>query len=51
MNVTSVVLRPVGVVKTVASDDDVRERYSDFESTIEIFPEYAEALEGIDGLL
>ena len=49
MNVTSVVLKPVGVVKTVASDDDIRERYSDFESTIEIFPEYAEALEGIDG--
>jgi tRNA-Thr(GGU) m(6)t(6)A37 methyltransferase TsaA len=49
MNESDIVLRPVGIVKTIASDNDIRERYSELESTIEVFPEFAEALEGIDG--
>ncbi len=44
-----VVFRPVGVVKTRASDDEIRERHSEFESTIEIFPEFQEALDGLEG--
>ena len=49
MNESNLILRPVGIVKTIASDNDIRERYSELESTIEVFPEFAEALEGIDG--
>jgi tRNA-Thr(GGU) m(6)t(6)A37 methyltransferase TsaA len=49
MNVSSVILKPVGVVKTIASDNDIRERHNELESTIQIFPEFADALTGIDG--
>ncbi len=42
-------LRPVGTVKTEASDDKVREHSPESESVIEIFPEFQEALEGLDG--
>ena len=42
--------RPVGVVKIKASDDEVRTgRRKDREGELEIYPEFAEALEGIDG--
>jgi tRNA-Thr(GGU) m(6)t(6)A37 methyltransferase TsaA len=44
-----VAFRPVGVVRTSASDDDVRERSQELEATIEIFPEFEEALDGLDG--
>ena len=44
-----VAFRPVGVVRTEASDDEVRERSRELEATIEIFPEFQEALEGLDG--
>jgi tRNA-Thr(GGU) m(6)t(6)A37 methyltransferase TsaA len=37
------------VVRTEASDDEVRERSRELEATIEIFPEFQEALEGLDG--
>jgi tRNA-Thr(GGU) m(6)t(6)A37 methyltransferase TsaA len=37
------------VVRTEASDDEVRERSRELEVTIEIFPEFQEALEGLDG--
>jgi tRNA-Thr(GGU) m(6)t(6)A37 methyltransferase TsaA len=43
------VFRPVGVVRTRASDDDVRERSRELEATIEIFPEFEDALDGLDG--
>jgi tRNA-Thr(GGU) m(6)t(6)A37 methyltransferase TsaA len=49
MNESDIIFKPVGIVKTIASDNDIRERYSGLESTIEVFPEFAEALEGIDG--
>jgi tRNA-Thr(GGU) m(6)t(6)A37 methyltransferase TsaA len=42
-------LRPVGVVKTSSSNDDVREKREEVESTIEVFTEFQEALEGLDG--
>jgi tRNA-Thr(GGU) m(6)t(6)A37 methyltransferase TsaA len=44
-----VVFRPVGVVKTKASDDEIRERHEELESTIEVFPEFQEALDGLEG--
>ncbi|MGP8127921.1 MAG: tRNA (N6-threonylcarbamoyladenosine(37)-N6)-methyltransferase TrmO [Candidatus Bathyarchaeia archaeon] len=45
----SVVFRPVGVVRTMGSDDDVRFRSKESESTIEIYAEFQEALEGLQG--
>jgi tRNA-Thr(GGU) m(6)t(6)A37 methyltransferase TsaA len=44
-----VTFRPVGVVRTRASDDEIRERSRELEATIEIFPEFREALDGLDG--
>jgi tRNA-Thr(GGU) m(6)t(6)A37 methyltransferase TsaA len=44
-----IILRPVGRVRTDASDEEVREKHGDIESTIEILPEFQEALEGLDG--
>jgi tRNA (Thr-GGU) A37 N-methylase len=41
--------RPVGVVRTQASDDEIRERSRDSEASIEIFPEFQEALDGLEG--
>lgn len=41
--------RPVGVVRTQASDDEIRERSRELEATIEIFPEFQEALDGLEG--
>ena len=45
----SVVFRPVGVVRTTGSDDDVRFRSKESESTIEVYPEFQEALDGLQG--
>jgi tRNA-Thr(GGU) m(6)t(6)A37 methyltransferase TsaA len=45
----SVVFRPVGVVRTTSSDDDVRFRSKESKSTIEVYPEFQEALEGLQG--
>jgi len=42
-------LRPVGVVRTNASDDDIRLQTTESESRIEIFPEFQEALDGLGG--
>ncbi len=42
-------LKIVGVVHTNASDDDIRSRRKDITSTVEIFPEFAAALEGVEG--
>jgi tRNA-Thr(GGU) m(6)t(6)A37 methyltransferase TsaA len=43
------VLRQVGVVRTGASDDQVKEMSEELEATVEIFPEFQEALDGLDG--
>lgn len=42
-------LRPIGVVHTDASDDRIREETEEVEAVVEIFPEFEEALEGLDG--
>ncbi len=41
--------RPVGVVRTSSSDDEIRQRSVEVESTIEIFPEFRDALDGLRG--
>jgi tRNA (adenine37-N6)-methyltransferase len=40
--------KPIGVVRTKGSDADIREK-GDLEGELEIYPEFAEGLEGIDG--
>ncbi len=44
-----VVFRSEGVVKTQASDDEIRERDREFESIMEIFHEFQDALIGLEG--
>jgi len=43
------VLKPIGVVHTAASDAQVKEEHREVEATIEIFPAFEEALEGLYG--
>jgi tRNA-Thr(GGU) m(6)t(6)A37 methyltransferase TsaA len=45
----SIVLQPIGLVRTSASKDDVRLRSKESEATVEIYPEFQEALEGLEG--
>jgi tRNA-Thr(GGU) m(6)t(6)A37 methyltransferase TsaA len=40
---------PIGVVRHKADEAQVKEEKRDLEGELEIFPEYAEALEGIEG--
>ena len=42
-------LVPIGVVRTAAADADVRDEHRAIEGELDIFPEYAAALAGIDG--
>jgi tRNA-Thr(GGU) m(6)t(6)A37 methyltransferase TsaA len=42
-------LKPIGAVHTDASDDQIREETKEVEAVVEIFPEFEEALEGLDG--
>ena len=48
---SQVVFRPIGEVKVQASDDEIRQRKQEMEceSRIHIFPEYQDALEGLNG--
>ncbi len=41
-------LRQIGVVRVDASEEEVRERSGQLEGHIEVFEEFADALEGID---
>jgi tRNA (adenine37-N6)-methyltransferase len=41
--------RAIGVVRTQASESDIRRESKDIEAELEIFPEFEPALEGIDG--
>lgn len=42
-------LTSIGVVRTDATDSEVRAEKRDIEGVLEIFPEFVPALEGIDG--
>jgi tRNA-Thr(GGU) m(6)t(6)A37 methyltransferase TsaA len=44
-----IVLEPIGVIHTEASDSQIKEENSDVEAVVEIFPEFEDALEGLDG--
>lgn len=41
--------KPIGVVERTATDDQVRNRLKNLDSRIEVFEEYRDALEGLDG--
>jgi tRNA-Thr(GGU) m(6)t(6)A37 methyltransferase TsaA len=43
-----IIFKPIGVIHTQGSDAEVREK-GDLEGELEIFPEFADGLEGIDG--
>jgi len=45
----SVILKPIGVVRRGASDDEVRQEPRGLDSVIEISPEYQDALDGLEG--
>jgi tRNA-Thr(GGU) m(6)t(6)A37 methyltransferase TsaA len=45
----SIILRPIGIVHTTASKDEIREGSGELKSTIEIYPRFAQGLKGIDG--
>jgi tRNA-Thr(GGU) m(6)t(6)A37 methyltransferase TsaA len=47
-NMQQIKLNPIGIVHTKATDDEVRSRTPDLESTIEIYPVFGDALEGIE---
>jgi len=44
-----IVFRPIGLVRTSASKDDVRLRGKESAATVEVYPEFQEALEGLEG--
>ena len=44
-----IVLKPIGVVHTNASDKQVKEEQREIEATVEVFPEFEKALQGLDG--
>jgi len=46
---TGITLRPIGLVRTSASQDDVRLRGKESEAVIELYSEFHEALEGLEG--
>ena len=44
-----IVFKPIGEIKAHFSDSDIRAEAKDLEGELEIYPEFAPALEGIDG--
>ena len=44
-----IVLKPIGVVHTSLSDEQIKEEHREIEAVVEVFPEFAEALGGLDG--
>lgn len=48
-SIKKIELMPIGIVHTDASDDQIREETKDVKAVVEVFPEYEEALEGLDG--
>ena len=41
--------KPIGIVHRKASDDEVRSEALGLESEVEVFPRYAEAVDGLEG--
>jgi tRNA-Thr(GGU) m(6)t(6)A37 methyltransferase TsaA len=44
-----VVFKPIGVVHTGAGDDEVKGSYFGVDGLIEVYPDYEDGLDGIDG--
>jgi tRNA-Thr(GGU) m(6)t(6)A37 methyltransferase TsaA len=44
-----IVLKPIGVVHTNASDNQVKEEHREVEAVVEVFAEFAAALDGLEG--
>ena len=44
-----IVMKTIGVVHANASDNHIKEEYREVEAIVEMFPEFEEALEGLDG--
>jgi len=42
-------LRPIGFVRTSASDAQIKEESGEVEGEVEVFPEFEAALDGLDG--
>ena len=49
MNKDQILFRPIGVVRTDAADDDVRANSHELNATVEVYPEFRDALEGLKG--
>lgn len=49
MSSNDIVFRPIGLVRTSASRDDVRLRNKEVDSIVEIYPEFQDGLEGLQG--
>ena len=48
-SIDKIVLKPIGIIHTNASDSQIKEENNEVEAVVEIFPEFEEALEGLDG--
>jgi len=48
-SIEKIVLKPIGVIHTDASDSQIKEENRETKATLEIFPEFEEALEGLEG--
>ena len=48
-SVERIVVKPIGVVHTNASENQIKEEYNEIKAVIEVFPEFQEALKGLDG--
>jgi tRNA-Thr(GGU) m(6)t(6)A37 methyltransferase TsaA len=44
-----IIIKQIGVVHTAASDNQIRSDHRGVEATVEVFPEFEEALEGLNG--
>ena len=44
-----IAFKPIGVVRNTATEAQIREEKRDLEGELEVFPEYEEALDGIEG--
>jgi len=44
-----ILFKPVGLVRTSSSTDEIRLRSKESEAVVEIYPEFQEALEGLEG--
>ncbi len=41
--------RPIGVIRTYASDEEVKSSYEGVKGYVEVFPEFSEGLRGVEG--